>query len=420
MRSKLRWSRTLLLGVSLSLAVGSWADESGAQDLAGLVARARDLVDSGKYDDAARVLATLKNKTLPPQLAVEAALLETTALVVTQGADAATTACGRAVTASGFDPEVARDQSPKIREICRAAAKQVRGGRLSAEGASLGSLEVKAPEVAYQALRASTTLEQRPTWLKVALRVRSSEIEGTFDVPLIASQEGPLLGTLDAAWIRPGSKLTLALVAQDKFGDLGPPTGERVITVPEAEAAIALGAVPKGAKVELDGDPVVPDATGKVPATPGKHDISLTLEGGASAEASVELKRGVVTRVALTPQQQEPSRVLPWVATGTSFALLVAGGVLLINAEARRTELEDAAAKREPGTDLPATDYAELEAIDDERAIFQNVGIGLMAGGGGVAILATIFWLVPVGGSTSTASVRPLIGPGVLGVSGVY
>lgn len=410
--------RAIAACIALSLVAA--AAPAAAQDLAGVVAKAREQVEAGKYQDALRILAALKNRTLPPALALEVGLLETTSLLVTQGPDDATKACARAVVASDFDPEVARDQSPKIREVCRAAAKEVRAARLASEKIEISKLDIKPPDVAYQPLRASTEVSKKPAWLKIVARVQSSELEGAFDVPLIPSQEGPLRGMLDPSWLRPGSKIRVALVAQDRFGDLGPPTGEMTIAVPKAEAAIALGAVPKGAKVTLDGDAVTPDASGRVPAEPGKHEVAMTLEDGAYAEAEVELRRGGITRVALAPQAPSPSRVLPWVATGTSVALLVAGGVLLINAESRRSELEDAAARREPGTDLPASDYAELKEIDDERLIFQNVGIGLMAGGGALAITATILWLVPTGGSSSTAFIQPELGPGYLGLRGRF
>jgi hypothetical protein len=412
--------RSALVSISTCLALVGLAAPASAQDIASVVAKARDQVEGGNFQDALRTLSMIKNKTLPPQVAVDASLLETTALLVVQGPDAATTACQKAVTASGFDPEVARDQSPKIRDACRAAAKQVRAGRLAAEGVELSKLDVKAPEVAYQPIRVSAEATKRPAWLKVVARVKSSELESAFDVPLIPSQEGPMLGTLDPSWIRPGSKLRVALVAQDKFGDLGQPASEVSIDVPKAEAAIALGTVPKGAKVALDGDPAKPDGGGRIATTPGKHEVSMTLEDGSYAEAEVELRRGLVTRVALAPQAPSPSRVGPWIATGTSVALLVAGGVLLINAESRRSELEEAAARREPGTDLPASDYADLAEIDDERLIFQNVGIGLMAGGGALAVLATVLWLVPTDGSSASASIRPELGPGYFGVSGTF
>lgn len=414
-------TRSLIVaaGITLGLLVPAVAQ---AQDAAAIVAKARDQVDAGNYADALRSLGPLKSqKNLPQAIAVEASLLETTALVVTQGNDAASGACGRAVVAANFDPDVARELSPKVRDVCKTAAKKVRGERLGQEKAKVGKLQVAAPEVAYQPIRISTTVENRPTWLRLVARVESSGIEGVFDVPLIPSDEGPLVGTLDPSWIRPSANLSIQLVAQDKFGDLSESIDTQKLQVPAAEAAIALGEVPGGAKVTLDGTAVAPDPKGNVAATAGKHEITMTLTSGATAETDIELTKGVVTRVALTPQAPSPSRVLPWIATGTSLALLVAGGVLLINGESRRAELEDAAQEREPGTDLPANDYATLQDIDSERQLFQYVGIGLMAGGGAVAIAAVVLWLVPTGGgSASAAWVQPVVGPGYLGATGRF
>lgn len=409
--------------LAMAFAFGALAPQlAHAQDAAAIVAKARDQVDAGNYADALRSLAPLKSqKSLPQAIAIEAGLLETTALLVTQGNEAASGACARAIVAANFDPDVARELSPKVRDVCKTAAKKVRGERLGQEKAKVGKLEVVAPEVAYQPIRIATTVENRPTWLRLVARVESSGIEGVFDVPLIPSDEGPLVGTLDPSWIRPSASLSIQLVAQDKFGDLSESIDTQKLQVPAAEAAIALGEVPSGAKITLDGNAVTPDPKGNVAATAGKHEIAMTLTSGATAETDIELTRGVVTRVALTPQAPSPSRVLPWIATGTSLALLVAGGVLLINAESRRAELEDAAQEREPGTDLPANDYATLQDIDSERQVFQYVGIGLMAGGGAVAIAAVVLWLVPTGGgSASAASIQPLVGPGYLGASGRF
>ena len=380
---RLRGSRSFLCAATLLLV--TLPQRSDAQDLAGIVARAREQVENGKYDEAVRVLALLRGKTLPPQLATEAALLETSALLVTQGAPQAAKACERAVVASGFDPEVAKTQSPKIREVCTTAAEEVRGNRLRDDKVIVGELEAKSPDVAFQPVRVSATVSSPPEYLKLIARIDGSELEGSFDVPLIPSKEGPHFGTLDASWLRPGSKLTVTLVPQDRHGDLGKGVSKKVLDVPKAEAAIALGKIPAGATVEVDGDTKKPDAGGRVFAEPGKREVSLTLADGSSAETTVERKRGVVTRVALAPTQQEPSRAPAWIATGSAFALAVAGGVLLINAEARRSELEDAAAEREPGTDLPANEFSELQAIDDERALFQNIGIGILAGSGQMA-----------------------------------
>lgn len=389
-----------------------------ADDAASIVGKARGQIEQGSYADAARTLALLRGKTLTPQLAIEAGLLETTATLVNQGAEAAAAPCARAIVAAGFDPEVARELSPKVREVCRQAGKKVRGERLAGEKIAIGKLTFAEPDVAYQPVRLSATASKSPPWLRVVARVQASGIEGSFDVPLIPSDEGPLLGTLDASWIRPKASLIVQLVAQDKFGDLSEPLDSKKLTVPAAEALIALGKVPESAVVKLDGNATKPDDKGRIVASPGKHEVSLTLPSGASAEADVELERGGVAQVKLVPQEQSPSRVLPWIATGTSFALAVAGGVLLINSEARRSELEEKAAEREPGTDLPANDFATLRDIDDERKLFQNVGIGLLAGAGGVAVAALVLWLVPIeGGASSSARITPIVTPNFVGLN---
>lgn len=417
-KSAPRFRLALVASVALQLGAPCSAQ---AQDVAAVVAKARDQIDNGNFQDGLRTLSALKGRNVPPQLAIEAGLLETTALLV-QGPDQAGAACGRAVIAAGYDPEIARDLSPKVRDVCRAAAKKVRGDRLSAdkEKVAVGELALEAPEVAYKPVRISTTVDKKPSWLRMVARVESSGLEGTFDVPLIPSDEGPLLGTLDPSWIRPNAKLTVKLVAQDKFGDLGDAIHTKKIDIPAREAAVALGKIPSDATITVDGEKVKADAEGRVAATAGKHEVRLSLPSGAYAETSVELARGTVAQVALSPQQQSPSRVLPWITTGTSLALFAAGGVLLINAQARKSELEDAAQQREPGTELPASDYATLKGIDDERVLFQNVGFGLLGGGGAVAVAALVLWLVPSGGGSSSAALSPMVAPGFVGVRGTF
>lgn len=390
---------TAVLG--LALLVGR-AGVAHAEDLSAIVAKARDQIDTGNYADAMKTLGSLKSKTLPPTLAIEAALLETQAALVTQGADAGASACAKAITAADYDPDVARDQSPKVRDACKAAAKTIRGGRIAAEGISVAEMDLHDPDVAFQPVRLSTTVEKRPAWLKLVARITSSNLDGSFDLPLIPSEDGPLLGTLDPSWVRPKSKIKVELVAQDKFGDLSS-IGAKDLTVPEAEALIEIDSVPSDAKVTLDDDDVKPDANGRFAATPGKHEVELTVASGATASSKIEATRGSVTRVALSPQQQSPSRVLPWITTGTAVVLVGVGTALLINAESRRSELVDAAAQREPGTDLPATEYADLKAIDEERSTFTTAGVGCLIAGGSMGILATILWLLPSGGKAKPA-----------------
>jgi hypothetical protein len=416
------------LAAAIAIAACVSGQARAAQDLAGIVAKAREQVENGAYADALRTLAALPKQDLPPALAVEASLLETQAALVTRGADAGASACAKAVVASGYDPEVARDQSPKVRSACRAAADKERRGRLAGAGVKLGELEVEQPEVAWQPVRISATASSAPAWLRVVARIKSSALEGSFDLPLAPSPDGPLRGTLDPSWIRTKAKIDITIVAQDKFGDLAVTDAKASIEVPAAEAMVSLGEVPSSARVLVDGDRVTPDEDGRVALSPGKHTVEMELDSGASASAKVDLQRGSVARVALSPQRGG-GRTLAWVATGSAVVLGAVGGVLLVNAALRKSEIEDLAGRREPGTALPATDYAEIKARDDERKLFTNVGLGLAIGGGAVGVAALTLWLLPEGGGSKKPAKKeasahgtwtPLIGPGTVGVAGTF
>jgi hypothetical protein len=414
-----------------------------AQDLAGIVAKAREQTENGAFAEALKTLEQLPKTDLPPTLAVEAGLLEATAALVTQGAAGGQAACEKAVIASGYDPEVARDQSPKVRTVCRAAAEKVRKGRTENAGIKLGEISVTAPEVAWQPVRLSADVAQAPAWLRVVARVRSTAIEGSFDMPLAPSPDGPLRGTLDPSFIRPGSTLEITLVAQDKFGDLLVTSGQKAIAVPKREALVSLGEIPATAKVFVDDKPVQPDDSGRVGVEPGKHEVLMEVDE-ATASAKVEVERGAIASVTLSPQKAG-GRTLAWVATGSAVVLGAVGGVLLGTAAARKTEIEELAAQREPGTNLPATTYSVIKTRDDERRLFTNVGTGLAIGGGVVGALAITLWLLPSGRKSAPkkdarfeqsglrfakgaqrpkpqvwTTIQPQIGLGTVGLSGQF
>ena len=84
---------------------------------------------------------------------------------------------------------------------------------------------------------------------------------------------------------------------------------------------------------------------------------------------------------------------------------------------------QEAAARREPGTSLPASSYAELQTIDDQRATFSTVGTGLLIGAGATAVLATVLWLTSGSSAPEPADaawVMPVVGPGFVGVQGGF
>jgi hypothetical protein len=234
-----------------------------------------------------------------------------------------------------------------------------------------------------------------PAWLRVIARVTSSNLEGSFDLALAPSVEGPLKGTLDPSWTRPRAKIQIDLVAQDKYGDLGPPVATKTIDVPADEAAVAFGEVPSSAALSVDGAAVKPSASGRVPVAPGPHTVDLVLDDGATASASIDVKRGAVQRVALNPQRAGSSHTGAWIATGSAVVLGAVGGVMLLVAKSRSDQVEELATRREPGTSLPSTSYADIKTIDDERKTFSTLGGAFLIGGGVVAAGAAVLWLWP-------------------------
>jgi hypothetical protein len=388
--------------------LGSHSAEA-AQDLSVIVARAREQTENGAYAEALKTLATLPKSGVPTTLAVEAALLETTAALVVKSAEAGQEACAKAIAAADYDPEVARDQSPKVRAACRVAAANERKQRLARSSVTLSSLEVEKPEVAWQPIRISATASKAPPWLRVVARVTSSALEGSFDLALAPSLEGPLRGTLDPSWLRPKARIKVELIAQDKFGDLPAPPQSSDLEVPSSEALIALGDLPEGATVSLDGDDVKPGPGGRIPVAPGSHAITLELSDGASASTKVDVLRGGIARVALSPQKSG-GRALAWIATGTSVALGAVGGVMLLNAASRASEIEELSARREEGSGLPATEYSEIASKNDERQTFATVGTALLIGAGVTTAVAITLWAWPDGSSKAPSDKKAAAG----------
>jgi hypothetical protein len=395
--------RRVLAG-ALLLGAGLLPAPARADDLAGVVARAREQVERGDYADALNTLDRLPTEGLPKALAVEASLLAVTSALVARGAEAAEAACAEAVVASDYDPEVARDQSPKVRQVCLHAAVKERANRLQRERIELDGLRIDAPTVAWQPVRISATASGSRPWLRVVARISSPALDGSFDVALVPSVEGPLRGTLDPSWIRPRAKIRVELIAQDRFGDLGP-TGQLAhVEVPAAEAILALGEVPAGATVKIDGVVVAPGPLGRAPVAPGPHKVTMELKDGATASAGVDVTRGSEARVALSPQKAASTRAFGWIATGASLSLCATGAVLLLSADSRRAEIEELAARREEKSNLPAVEYSEIESKDEDRKTFATFGTASLIAGAVVGAAAITFWVWPAGEKKKEAS----------------
>jgi len=200
--------------------------------------------------------------------------------------------------------------------------------------------------------------------------------------------------------------------------------------VPAAEARVALGEVPSGASVSVDGTEVKPDSAGTVAVEPGTHTIKMELSDGAAASTKVDVQRGNVAQVALSPQRSGGS-TLAWIATGTSVALGAAGGVMLFSAASRASEIEELSQKREEGTGLPATEYSEIASKNEDRQTFATVGTVLLIGAGVTAAAALTLWLWPDGSSSKASDAKASasgqgpriaarIGPTSIGFAGTF
>jgi hypothetical protein len=176
--------------------------------------------------------------------------------------------------------------------------------------------------------------------------------------------------------------------------------------------------------VTIDGAAVKPGPGGRAPVAPGPHKVTVELEDGASASASVEVARGSAARVALSPQRAGRSRAPAWIATGTAMALGAVGGVLLLNANSRKSEIEELSARREEGSNLPATEYSELQSKEADRQTFATLGTAFLIAGGVAGAAAITLWVWPEGGGSkktgAPSGVRVRGGIGGVSVVGAW
>jgi hypothetical protein len=127
----------------------------------------------------------------------------------------------------------------------------------------------------------------------------------------------------------------------------------------------------------------------------------------------------------LSPQKPQTGRTVAWIAAGTTVALGAVGGVLLLTADSKRQEIEDLAAKREPGTSLPATDYADIASKEDSRKTLVTAGSAFLIAGGVTGLTALTLFLWPDSSGSAKKSgegprVVPLVGLGSAGLRGSF
>jgi hypothetical protein len=104
------------------------APAASDQSLARSVAAAQAELEQAEYERALELLAPLNSASaVVPVLRIRAALIETNALLGLGQPAAAAEACRRAIEVAG-DPGVLRDQSPRVRAVCRGGSEAAPAG----------------------------------------------------------------------------------------------------------------------------------------------------------------------------------------------------------------------------------------------------------------------------------------------------
>lgn len=103
-----------------------------------------------------------------------------------------------------------------------------------------------------------------------------------------------------------------------------------------------------------------------------------------------------------------------WALTGIGIAAVVGGGVGTTLAQLKQREFDDATYFREPQTQLLIRqDIAHIDALalEEEALLWQNVSIGLYAGGGALLLTGIILLATDSGPEMESLAVRPQVLP---------
>ena len=109
-----------------------------------------------------------------------------------------------------------------------------------------------------------------------------------------------------------------------------------------------------------------------------------------------------------------PQKSWGWALTGIGIAAVVGGGVGTTLAQLKQREFDDATYFREPQTQLLIRqDIAHIDALalEEEALLWQNVSIGLYAGGGALLLTGIILLATDSGPEMESLAVRPQVLP---------
>lgn len=204
------------------------------------------------------------------------------------------------------------------------------------------------------------------------------------------------------------------------------------------------GAEPAQVEIHVDGDPVPPVLVGvPMPADPGSHEITARAAGVEEQTQSVVLKEGQQDAVrfvfdlpeppptpARTPRSDagaqpaqadpSPSRALAyvgWTNVGLGVVGLAVGGYLWSDGASEQDEADRRAAACDG---CPEDEQESILAQDESAANTKSTAAVVGAISGGVLLTGVVLLIVDGASSPSSASLRPFVGIGEVGVSGVF
>ncbi|MBK6516206.1 MAG: hypothetical protein IPG04_19420 [Polyangiaceae bacterium] len=158
---------------------------------------------------------------------------------------------------------------------------------------------------------------------------------------------------------------------------------------------------------------------------PGDHVLSATAGGVTKVErVSVrEAERSVVRfafgRAEAPPPEGPAGRGLGPLALGGIAALSIGGAALVVGAATGGVSLSTVAELEDRCPGKTGCDPAD-EALADEARLLGDVSTATLVIGGAAAVTGLILVLVPSPEAPGSTSLRPLIGPGFLGLTGAF
>lgn len=392
------------------------------EEVGNRLADARRALEDVEYERVVALLMPLRTaRDLPAALGTEAALLETTALVALQRTEQATEACRRAVALAGYDPTIARNQSPRVQAVCTTAAEQARRELIATRRIGIGEAVIRPGEVAWTPTRVEVRFDGDLSGLVTQAEVAIGD-QPAVTVGLPASGQPTRVVTLDANDAAPGARVSVTPLVRDAHGVLVRAPNATVATISRDEAAVRFGTGSDEGPLRVDGVPVARRATvgSLVPLEPGPHTIVVASPSG-EARAQIRLRRGEVALLTMRSSRGVSALdVLRWTTTGLAVVAAGTGGVFQVFAAANANQLEIAANTRDPATGLPSIRYSDVAYLDENRQQFQSIALGLFIGAGVSAALATVLWVVPGGSRAAparTVGVAPTRGGGALSIS---